>query len=134
MNCLGIESTAHTFGASVVTSDLDKPGINYANATCEIKSNEKDSYSTEKGGMIPRELAEHHYRVALPVIKQALEKAGLKVTGWHKQRKLPEVVELAGHPWFVGVQFHPEFQSRPTKPHPLFVAFIEAALKAREGK
>lgn len=75
MLCLGIESTAHTFGVSVVKSTIDAEP--YEKATCEILSNEKDSYATEKGGMIPRDLAEHHYRVAPAVIKSALEKAGM---------------------------------------------------------
>lgn len=77
MNCLAIESTAHTFGVSVVQSNINKE--NYNAATCEILSNEKDSYTTESGGMIPRELAEHHYKCAPIVVKQALEKAQVKM-------------------------------------------------------
>ena len=74
----------------------------------------------------------HRHRYEFnPKYVKTLEKAGLRVTGWNKERKLPEVVELAGHPWFVGVQFHPEFKSRPNKPHPLFASFIEAALRAK---
>ena len=46
---------------------------------------------------------------------------------------LPEIIELKNHPWFVGVQFHPEFKSRPFTPHPLFASFIEAAEK-KKGK
>jgi CTP synthase len=42
---------------------------------------------------------------------------------------LPEIIEIADHPWFVGVQFHPEFKSKPTTPHPLFASFIKAAIK-----
>ncbi|MFA5161024.1 MAG: CTP synthase [Elusimicrobiales bacterium] len=77
----------------------------------------------------------HRHRYEFnPKYVKTLEKAGLKVTGWYKDRKLPEVVELQGHPWFVGVQSHPEFKSRPTKPHPLFAAFIEAALKSADKK
>jgi len=75
MNCLGIESTAHTFGVSIVQTDVDKK--DYLSSTCEILSNEKDSYTTTKGGMIPRELAEHHYRVAPSVLENALKKANL---------------------------------------------------------
>lgn len=63
MNCLGIESTAHTFGASVVDHN------------CKILSNEKDTLTTESGGLIPRELAEHHYRVAPTIVQNALDKA-----------------------------------------------------------
>ncbi len=54
-------------------------------------------------------------------------------TGHLEERDLVEVVEIPGHPWFVGVQFHPEFKSKPTNPHPLFAGFIEAALKRRAG-
>jgi CTP synthase len=60
-----------------------------------------------------------------------LVEAGLKVTGLYEKLDLVEIVELADHPWFVGVQYHPEFQSRPTEPHPLFQSFIEAAAKHR---
>jgi len=75
MNCLGIESTAHTFGVSIVRSNIDS--TEYEKSSCEILSNEKDSYTTKSGGMIPRELAEHHYKVAPLVVKQALEKSGI---------------------------------------------------------
>jgi len=75
--CLGIESTAHTFGASVVKSNLLL--TNYEKASCEILSNEKDSYTTTEGGMIPRELAEHHYKVAPNVVASALKKAGVTI-------------------------------------------------------
>ncbi|MEI7961098.1 MAG: KEOPS complex N(6)-L-threonylcarbamoyladenine synthase Kae1 [archaeon] len=73
MYCLGIESTAHTLGISVVKSNIDT--VDYSKSTCEILSNEKDSYTTEKGGMIPRELAEHHYKAAPIVIANALANA-----------------------------------------------------------
>lgn len=60
-----------------------------------------------------------------------LAEFGLRVTGTSPDGKLVEIVELDDHPWFVAVQFHPEFKSQPTRAHPLFRAFIEAALKAR---
>ncbi|MEK6958506.1 MAG: KEOPS complex N(6)-L-threonylcarbamoyladenine synthase Kae1 [archaeon] len=78
LKCLGVESTAHTFGASVVESDISQKG--YEKSTCDILSNEKDTYTTEKGGLIPRELAEHHYKVAPIVVKEALSKAGVKLS------------------------------------------------------
>ncbi|HPM85509.1 MAG: KEOPS complex N(6)-L-threonylcarbamoyladenine synthase Kae1 [Candidatus ainarchaeum sp.] len=78
MLTLGIESTAHTFGASVVESDIDKK--DYKKSTCKILSNEKDSYTTTTGGMIPRELAEHHYACSLNIIKSALEKAKVNLS------------------------------------------------------
>jgi CTP synthase len=66
--------------------------------------------------------------------RKELEKKGLVVAGENPERKLVEIVELKGHPWFVGVQFHPEFQSRPLRPHPLFKEFVGASLKGRWEK
>ena len=60
--------------------------------------------------------------------KKALEKAGMKATGKNPKTNLVEVVEIPSHPWFVGVQFHPEYKSTVATPHPLFVAFINASL------
>ena len=56
-------------------------------------------------------------------------KKGLLISGKSPDGKLPEIIELQGHPWFIGVQFHPELQSRPLKPHPLFNSFIRECLK-----
>jgi CTP synthase len=58
-----------------------------------------------------------------------LEKAGLLVSGVYPEKNLAEIIELPGHPFFAGVQFHPEFLTRPTRPHPMFAAFMKAALK-----
>ncbi|MBN1671793.1 MAG: CTP synthase [Kiritimatiellae bacterium] len=58
---------------------------------------------------------------------------GLRFTGFSPDSELVEIVELAEHPWFVACQFHPEFQSRPLAPHPLFRAFVAAAVGARHG-
>ncbi len=58
-----------------------------------------------------------------------LEKAGMVTSGWNPKRGLVEVVELKSHPWFLGVQCHPEFQSKPNRAHPLFASFIAAAIK-----
>ena len=58
--------------------------------------------------------------------RERFEAAGLKATGINPESGLVEVVEAEGHPWFVGAQFHPEYQSTVLNPHPLFVAFIEA--------
>ncbi len=65
----------------------------------------------------------------------AMEKAGLVISGRSRDGNLVEMIELADHPWFVACQFHPEFQSRPLRAHPLFREFISAAMKARrQGK
>ena len=57
-----------------------------------------------------------------------LEKIGLSFTGISPDGLLPEIVEIKKHPWFIGVQFHPELKSRPFNPHPLFASFIEASI------
>ncbi len=69
----------------------------------------------------------HRYEVNL-AYREVLEKAGLIFSGMSPDGRLPEIVELEGHPWFIGVQFHPELKSKPFDPHPLFASFIKAAL------
>ncbi len=66
--------------------------------------------------------------------RDALEKAGLSLCGTSPDGHIVEMVELPGHPFHVSVQFHPEFKSRPNRPHPLFKSFVEAALKHSKGK
>jgi CTP synthase len=64
--------------------------------------------------------------------REQIEAAGMVLSGLSPDERLVEIVEIPDHPWFVGVQFHPEFKSRPNRPHPLFVSFIEAALANKE--
>ena len=61
--------------------------------------------------------------------REPLEKGGLVFSGMSPDGLLPEIVERPDHPWFVGVQFHPELKSRPFEPHPLFASFIAAAVE-----
>src|SRR5205823_2334796 len=61
------------------------------------------------------------------VYRKVLEKAGLVISATSQAGKLVEMVEVSGHPFMVGTQAHPEFKSRPLRPHPLFVAFVKAA-------
>jgi CTP synthase len=70
----------------------------------------------------------HRYEFANEY-REALEKAGLVLSGTSPDRKLVEMVELREHPYFVGCQFHPEFKSKPVSPHPLFARFVRAALE-----
>ncbi|MGB1547896.1 MAG: CTP synthase [Alphaproteobacteria bacterium] len=70
----------------------------------------------------------HRYEVNINYVNQ-LAAVGLRFSGMSPDGKLPEIIELADHPWFIGVQFHPELKSRPFEPHPLFTSFIEAAVK-----
>lgn len=69
----------------------------------------------------------HRYEVNIDYLLR-LEAAGLKFSGMSPDGELPEIVEIPGHPWFVGVQFHPELKSKPVAPQPLFTAFIKAAV------
>ncbi|MBK6897432.1 MAG: CTP synthase [Alphaproteobacteria bacterium] len=75
-----------------------------------------------------RERHRHRYEVNINY-REALENAGLIFSGLSPDGNLPEIVEIKDHPWFIGVQYHPELKSKPFDPHPLFVSFIEAAVK-----
>ena len=68
----------------------------------------------------------HRYEVDIKYREQ-LEKAGLHFSGMSPDGRLPEIVEWSDHPWFIGVQFHPELKSKPFRPHPLFKDFVRAA-------
>jgi len=70
----------------------------------------------------------HRYEVNIDY-KDKLENAGLLFSGLSPDGVLPEIVEIPGHPWFIGVQYHPELKSRPFEPHPLFAGFVKAALE-----
>ena len=77
------------------------------------------------------EIAERHrhrYEVNIRY-REALETAGLRFSGLSPDGTLPEIVEYPHHPWFIGVQFHPELKSKPFDPHPLFRGFIGAAVR-----
>jgi len=80
------------------------------------------------GGTEISERHRHRYEVDI-TYKDQLEEQGLIFSGLSPDGGLPEIVERKDHPWFIGVQFHPELKSRPFEPHPLFTSFIEAAVK-----
>ena len=92
---------------------------------CKLTKGSKvyDAYKSENIS----ERHRHRYEFNNKYLSQ-IEKAGLKATGVNPKTGLVEVVELENHPWFVGVQYHPEYKSTVLKPHPLFVDFIKAAL------
>jgi len=75
----------------------------------------------------------HRYEININY-KKAFEKKGMIFSGLSPNDNLPEIIELKNHPWFIGVQFHPEFKSRPLSPHPLFSSFIKAAKNNSENK
>ena len=95
------------------------------------------SYPTqiEKGSLVHKiyksqnikERHRHRYEVNIN-FKKELEKSGLRFTGMSPDGLLTEIIELKNHPWFVGVQFHPELKSRPFNPHPLFASFVKASM------
>ncbi len=68
----------------------------------------------------------HRYELNNRYRNRLEEKGGLLMTGISPDERLVEIIELEGHPWFIGCQFHPEFKSRPTKAHPVFKNFIRA--------
>ncbi|MFH1369268.1 MAG: CTP synthase [Elusimicrobiota bacterium] len=80
------------------------------------------------GKALVRERHRHRYELNNK-FKERLLKNGMAVSGVYRNGNLAEMIELKNHPWFVGVQFHPEFQSTPMNPHPLFTSFIKASLR-----
>ena len=98
---------------------------------CSIKAGTKmeQCYGTEQ----IHERHRHRYELNNQY-REEMEKAGLVISGTSPDGRLAETIELPEHPFFVGVQFHPEFKSRPNQAHPLFKGFISAALKKAEGK
>ena len=109
-----------------------------------IKGTDKDLGGTMRLGLYPAKLIEnsliktiykskiiherhrHRYEVNISY-KDQFEKNGMIFSGLSPDNKLPEIIEIKNHPWFIAVQFHPEFRSRPLAPHPLFSSFIKAA-------
>ncbi len=84
--------------------------------------------TNKKGDILIQERHRHRYEFNNE-FRQELENKGLIISGLNPERDLVEIIELAGHPFFVGCQFHPEFKSKPLNPHPLFREFIRAAIR-----
>ncbi len=81
-------------------------------------------------GGAPRIEERHRHRYEVNVhYKECLERTGMRFSGMSPDGVLPEIIELPAHPWFVGVQYHPELKSKPFDPHPLFAGFIAAAVR-----
>lgn len=112
----------------------------------EIRSEADDKGGTMRLGAYPAELVEgshvheiygtshiserHRHRFEVNIAyREKLEAAGLVFSGLSPDGILPEIIEIKDHPWYIGVQFHPELKSRPFEPHPLFASFIAAALE-----
>jgi len=88
----------------------------------------KDSGACTAYGETPINERHRHRYEFNNAFKEPLLAKGLRITGTSPDGRLAEIVEIKGHPWFLGCQFHPEFKSRPTKPHPLFSGFVRAAM------
>ncbi len=146
MQCAVIEYARHVCGLDGANStEFDpKPAHNVIDLLPEQR-NVTDKGGTMRLGLYPVVLAEgsaasraygqgaiqerhrHRYEVNNDYLK-ALEAGGLHISGIWAEKQLVEIIELTGHPWFVAGQFHPEFRSKPWAPHPLFAAFIRAAM------
>jgi CTP synthase len=113
--------------------DIDEKGgtMRLGLYPCKIKENTK-AYRIYKDELI-YERHRHRYEFNNE-FRETLAEKGLILSGVSPSEQLVEIVELSDHPWFVGVQFHPEFKSRPNKPHPLFKDFIRASLEKQEKK
>lgn len=107
--------------------DRDKGGTLRLGAyPCELKKNTK-TYQLYKKNLI-EERHRHRYEINNDY-RESLEKAGMIFAGIYKKANLVEIAEIKDHPFMIGSQFHPEFKSRPFRPHPLFKGFIEASKK-----
>jgi len=108
-------------------ADDDKGGtmrLGAYNATLTAGSRVAEIY----GSTAISERHRHRYEVDSSFVKD-LESKGLTFSGMSPDGKLPEIVEIPDHPWFIGVQFHPELKSKPFAPHPLFADFVRAAVE-----
>ncbi|HNX34447.1 MAG TPA: CTP synthase [Kiritimatiellia bacterium] len=95
---------------------------------CSLKADTKSAAAYGREQIQERHRHRYEFNLAY---RAALEQGGLAVAGVSPDGKLVEVVELAGHPWFVACQYHPEFKSSPVAPHPLFASFVKAAADKR---
>jgi CTP synthase len=111
----------------VRTADSDKGGTMRLGAY-PARLKEGSKVAEVYGTLDISERHRHRYEVNAAYI-EALEKAGGLFSGMSPDGTLPEIFEIPTHPWFIGVQYHPELKSRPFQPHPLFASFIDAAVK-----
>jgi len=150
--CLGMQSSVIEFARNVAgLSDAHSSEMNPDTVNAVIDLMEEQKQVTDKGGTMrlgsydcalekgsfaaksygkTKITERHRHRYEFnDNYKAQIEAAGMKITGTNPQTGLAEIVEIPEHKWFVGVQFHPELKSTVENPHPLFVAFIGAALK-----
>ncbi len=97
---------------------------------CVIEQNTNASASYKQKEISERHRHRYEFNNAY---KGVLTRMGMRISGTSPDGELVEIVEIEDHPWFLGCQFHPEFKSRPTEPHPLFSSFIEASLRGKRS-
>ncbi len=154
--CLGMQVAVIGFAREVLgTNDVNSTEFNpnTANPVIDLMPNQRQV--SDKGGTMrlgnwvccltngskaqqaygePIIFERHRHRYEFNnLYRRRLEDAGLIVSGRSADNSLVEIIELADHPWFVATQFHPEFRSRPTRPHPLFRDFVAACIKRAQG-
>ena len=96
---------------------------------CELA---EDSFSYHAYGKKSIQERHRHRYEFNNTYRDQIVKSGLRIGGVNPQRDLVEIIEIPDHPWYVGVQFHPEFKSKPNAAHPLFANFIAASLKYKK--
>lgn len=150
--CLGLQAAVCEFARNVAgiadatSAEFDEEAENAVIALMPSQVQVTDKGATMRLGAYPCKLApgsrvaqaygqeliyeRHRHRFEVNnAFRDRLEEAGLRISGLSPDERLVEMVELPDHPWFVGTQAHPEFKSRPTRPHPLFREFIGAAIE-----
>jgi len=155
--CLGMQCAVVEFGRSVLgLKDAHSTEIDPETPFPVIDIMEEQKEVSEKGGTMrlgsylcrmkkdsivgqiynkPEVEERHRHRFEFNNrFKEQYEKAGMKATGIYPAKDLVEIMELEGHPWFVGVQFHPEYRSTVAEPHPLFLNFIRASMEHKNRK
>ena len=155
--CLGMQSAVIEFGRNVVeldqanSTEFDKDTKHPVICLLDEQQNITEMGGTMRLGAQPTKLAEdchairayesedtserHRHRYEFNnSYRQQFDRHGMQVTGTSPDGNLVEIVEIPNHPWFLAVQFHPEFKSQPTKAHPLFTHFVSAAIEHRQRK
>jgi CTP synthase len=161
MQCAVIEFSRNLCGLSANSTEFDintkNPVIylmeqwyDFRKGGIEVRSEDSQKGGTMRLGAYPcmleegtnafkaygtKEISERHrHRYEFNnAYRDILTKQGMKISGLSPDGELVEIIEIEDHPWFLGCQFHPEFKSRPTNPHPLFKAFIEASLREKRS-
>lgn len=154
--CLGMQCAVVEFARNVLHLDASSTELNPKSKHPVIDMMEEQKKITNKGGTMRlgayacklkkgskanniygdtliHERHRHRYEFNNKYLEQ-IEEAGLKAVGINPDSNLVEVVELKDHPWFIGVQYHPELRSTVLNPHPLFVKFVAAAMEQKAGK